>query len=153
LGGAVWLGLKLLRVKNPHAHMTAWTLVLVASLAMPALMRLVTVTLPAVPVAPLAEIIWPAPAVAPPAIEHAPQPARLAASTPLAVEDHPLSAPQQAAEVAVRHAFDWRATATALYALIAGVLLVRLIIGVALTWRLVRAARPVRALWATGLDV
>src|SRR5262249_8503262 len=155
LGGAVWLGLKLLRVKNPHAHMTAWTLVLVASLAMPALMRLVTVTIPAVPAAPLAEIIWPASAVPPPVIDHAPAPAppvidrarppaRLGASAPLAVEDHPLFAPHEAAEAAVRHPLDWRATATALYALVAGALLVRLIIGVALTWRLVRAARPVR---------
>src|SRR5262249_40394306 len=69
LGGAVWLGLKLLRVKNPHAHMTAWTLVLVASLAMPALMRLVTVTIPAAAPAPLAQIIWPAPPIAPPLLE------------------------------------------------------------------------------------
>ena len=65
LGAAVWLGLKFLRVKNPHAHMTAWTLVLVASLAMPALMRLVTVTIPDAPPAPLAQIIWPAPTATP----------------------------------------------------------------------------------------
>src|SRR5262249_34236829 len=153
LGGAVWLGLKLLRVKNPHAHMTAWTLVLVASLAMPALMRLVTVTIPGAPPAPLAQIIWPAPAIEAPLIERAPQLPWPRVAAPLAVEDHALPAPPQAADAAVRHAFDWRTTATALYALIAGVLLVRLIIGVALTWRLVRAARPVRAVWATGLDV
>src|SRR5262249_9913862 len=85
--------------------------------------------------------------------QRSPQPSGPRVPGPLAVEDHALPAPQQAAEVAVRHAFDWRTTATALYALVAGVLLVRLIIGVALTWRLVRAARPVRAVWATGLDV
>jgi len=39
LGGVVWLGLRLLRVRNPHAHMTAWTVVLIASLAMPLLVR------------------------------------------------------------------------------------------------------------------
>jgi hypothetical protein len=39
LGGAVWLGLTLLRVRNPHAHMTAWTVVPVASLSMPILMH------------------------------------------------------------------------------------------------------------------
>ena len=31
LGGAVWLGLRLLRVRNPHVNMTAWTVVLAAS--------------------------------------------------------------------------------------------------------------------------
>jgi hypothetical protein len=35
LGGAVWLGLTVLRVRNPHTHMTAWIVVLVASLSMP----------------------------------------------------------------------------------------------------------------------
>jgi hypothetical protein len=49
LGGVVWLGLRLLRVRNPHVQMTAWTVVLVASLSMPVLMRCVTVTIPAVP--------------------------------------------------------------------------------------------------------
>ena len=33
LGGVVWLGLKLFRVRNPHAQMTAWTVVLLASLS------------------------------------------------------------------------------------------------------------------------
>src|ERR1700730_10652719 len=47
LGVAVWLGLALLRVRNPQAQMTAWTVVLVASLAMPALMHRLTVTIPA----------------------------------------------------------------------------------------------------------
>jgi hypothetical protein len=46
LGIAVWLGLALLRVRNPRAHMTAWTVVLVASLAMPVLMHRLTVTIP-----------------------------------------------------------------------------------------------------------
>ena len=156
LGGAVWLGLKLLRVKNPHAHMTAWTLVLVASLAMPALMRLVTVTIPTAGPAPLAQIIWPTPAVAPPALERGPQAAGPIVSAPAGVENQALSLPAEAAEVAevaVRRELDWRPVATAVYALVAGMLLVRLLIGVALTWRLVRAARPVRACWAAGLDV
>ena len=38
LGGVVWLGLKLFRVRNPHAQMTAWTVVLLASLSMPVFM-------------------------------------------------------------------------------------------------------------------
>jgi len=47
LGGVVWLGLRLLRVRDPRVHMTAWTVVLVASLSMPLLMRGLTVTIPA----------------------------------------------------------------------------------------------------------
>ena len=35
LGGVVWFGLNLFRVRNPHVHMTAWVVVLLASLAMP----------------------------------------------------------------------------------------------------------------------
>ncbi len=46
LGFAVWAALKFLRVQNPQARMTAWTGVLVASLAMPALMHWATVTVP-----------------------------------------------------------------------------------------------------------
>ena len=34
LGGVVWIGLNLLRVRNPHLHMTSWIVVLAASLAM-----------------------------------------------------------------------------------------------------------------------
>jgi hypothetical protein len=49
LGGVVWLGLRFLRVRNPHVEMTAWTVVLFASLSMPVLMRCVTVTIPAAP--------------------------------------------------------------------------------------------------------
>jgi hypothetical protein len=47
LGIAVWLGLAPLPVRNPRAHMTAWTVVLVASLAMPVLMHRLTVNIPA----------------------------------------------------------------------------------------------------------
>jgi hypothetical protein len=47
LGVAVWLGLALLRVRNPRTQMTAWTVVLVASLAMPVLMHRLTVSIPA----------------------------------------------------------------------------------------------------------
>jgi beta-lactamase regulating signal transducer with metallopeptidase domain len=153
LGAAVWLGLKLFRVRNPHVQMTAWTLVLVASLAMPALMRLVTVTIPAAAPAPLAQIIWPAPVMAPPAIESAPQPARPILSPPSAAA-HEASAPRDdTVEIAPRRAIDWRTAATAVYLAVGGMLLVRLVIGVVLTWRLVRAARPVRAHWAAGGDV
>ena len=46
LGAIVWFGLKLLRIRDPRAHMTAWIVVLLASLSMPVLMRCMVVTLP-----------------------------------------------------------------------------------------------------------
>ena len=59
LGSAVWVGLSLLRLRNPHVHMTAWVLVLLASLSMPLLMHwtTVTITLDALPV-PAPETLW-----------------------------------------------------------------------------------------------
>ena len=47
LGLAVWLGVRVFRVRNPHLQMTAWIVVLAASLAMPALTHGLTVTVPA----------------------------------------------------------------------------------------------------------
>jgi hypothetical protein len=59
LGGVVWIGLNLLRVRNPHVQMTTWIVVLAASLAMPLLMHwtTVTITLKALPV-PAPETLW-----------------------------------------------------------------------------------------------
>ena len=45
LGSIVWIGLNLLRVRNPHVHMTSWAMVLIASLSMPLLMHWMTVTI------------------------------------------------------------------------------------------------------------
>src|ERR1043165_528886 len=61
LGGVVWIGLNLMRVRNPHVHMTCWAMVLVVSLSMPLLMHwtTVTVTVNTLPV-PAAEHLWPA---------------------------------------------------------------------------------------------
>jgi len=61
LGSAVWVGLHLLRVRNPHVHMTSWAVVLVASLTMPLLMHWTTVTVPLPPSAvPMPANLWPA---------------------------------------------------------------------------------------------
>lgn len=151
LGAAVWIGLKLLRVRNPHVQMTAWTLVLVASLAMPALMRVVTVTLPD---APVAQIAWPIEAIAPALPETVPQPVPPHAKERApAVDDTAPSPLGVHADASARVRLDWRSLATGVYVLIAGVLLLRLVIGLVLTWRLARAARPVRAGWAAGVDV
>ena len=46
LAAIVGLGLKVLRVRNPHVQLTAWTFVLVASLLMPAATRVAAVVVP-----------------------------------------------------------------------------------------------------------
>jgi hypothetical protein len=140
LGSVVWLGLKFLRVRNPHVHMTSWVLVLVASLAMPLLMQWVQVTI-TVPSAPL-----------PPVQEGLPVAESLLAETLRG----PLSSGvvmRAAVDNTNHHAIDWWAVAVAVYGCISGLLLMRLALGCLLTWRLVRAATPIRAAWAKGSDV
>jgi hypothetical protein len=139
LGSVVWVGLHLLRVRNPHVHMTSWAMVLVASLAMPLLMHWTTVTVPLPPSAvPVPENLWPALVALP-----EPLPSALPLEPGIATAAHD----------AAHHAVNWWELATVLYAIIAGVLLLRLAIGLYLTWRLVRAATAVNAPWAADADV
>ncbi|MEH2612799.1 M56 family metallopeptidase [Bradyrhizobium sp. AZCC 1693] len=141
LGGVVWIGLNLLRVRNPHVHMTCWAMVLVASLSMPLLMHwtTVTVTVDALPV-PAAEHFWPAGPTGSPLAE------------PLR-EMLPAEQGMAAARSAPVQALNWLALATIVYALVAGLLLSRLAVGLYLTWRLARAAKPMRAPWTADWSV
>jgi hypothetical protein len=143
LGSAVWVGLNLLRVRNPHVHMTCWVMVLVASLSMPLLMHwtTVTITLDPLPV-PTAENLWPAKSPF-----KGPLP-ELLRSSPSSEFGMPVAAHGENDE-----AVNWLALATAIYAFVAGMLLLRLAVGIYLTWRLVRAARPMREPWAANLNV
>ncbi len=140
LGGIVWIGLNLLRVRNPHVHMTSWAMVLVASLSMPLLMHwtTVTVTVDALP-APVADHLS--------SITNSP-----------ALDPLTTALPAEPAMAAVAHggqavSVSWLAVATACYALVAGLLLVRLAIGIYLTWRLARAAKPMSEPWTVDLSV
>jgi hypothetical protein len=141
IGSVVWAGLNLLRVRNPHLHMTSWLMVLAASLLMPLLMHwtTLTITLDPLPV-PEPKNLWPV---------NAPLPEPLRSSLPSGLD---ISVAR--GELGqISQAMDWRAFATAIYALVAGVLLLRLAMGVYLTWRLVRAAQPIVEPWAAGADV
>src|ERR1700744_5017095 len=108
LGGVVWIGLPLLRVRNPHVHMTTWIVVLAASLAMPLLMRwtVVTVTLQALPL-PAPADFWPA-------------------GPALPDGQLPLDPVGPIAVAAPHAAFNWLGLATSVYAIVAGMLLFRL---------------------------
>jgi beta-lactamase regulating signal transducer with metallopeptidase domain len=139
LGSVVWIGLNVFRVRNPHVHMTSWVVVLLASLSMPLLMHWTTVsiTVDALPVqAPQA--LWPAgDPLAGPLTESQP----LEGGTPVA------------AHSATHRAIDWLTVAGAIYAFVAGVLLLRLVVGLYLTWRLVRAAKPMGEPWTADHSV
>src|SRR5262249_25066625 len=79
-------------------------------------------------------------------------PSELAAAPPAlppAIVDPPRAAPRPTVSVSV----DWRSLISGVYALVAGVLLLRLVIGLVLTWRMARAARPIRESWTGGGDV
>jgi hypothetical protein len=137
LGGVVWIGLTLFRVRNPHVHMTAWTVVLLASLAMPFVMHWPTLTIDRLPLSmPVSEETWPADI----SMLERPQPT-------LPIVSGATVAPMAKHGVSI----DWWMVATAVYACVAGLLLLRLAVGLCLTWRLTRAARPVKGM--IGADV
>ena len=58
-----------------------------------------------------------------------------------------------AARGASHAAVNWLAVATAIYAFVAGLLLLRLAVGIYLTWRLVRAAKPMSEPWTADWSV
>jgi hypothetical protein len=157
LGLAVWLGLRMFRVRSPHLQMMAWIVVLAASLAMPVLMRGLTVTVPA-GAPPLVKIERLPPermsdVLTSPSSPYL-QPDAPAFSPPAAESGEVLrSHPAPPAVIDWRSAAGWWRLATALYLLVAGVMLFRLVVGLALTWRLRRAAQPVREPWTAGTDV
>lgn len=136
LGGVVWIGLILFRVRNPYVHMTAWVVVLLASLAMPFVMHWPTLTIDRMPLSvPVPDEAWPADF---PMLER-PQP-----SLPIAP-----GAPMAKRGVSI----DWWMVATTVYACVAGLLLLRLATGLCLTWRLARAAKPVKSREMINADV
>jgi hypothetical protein len=139
LGGVVWFGLNLFRVRNPHVHMTAWVVVLLASLAMPFVMHWPTLTITRLPVAvPGADEFWPTDLV--------PLEASQSFSSPVAPGVIPTPSPGSGLAIDC-----WR-VATIVYAGVAGTLLLRLALGLGLTWRLARAAKPMDAR-TIGADV
>jgi hypothetical protein len=149
LGLAVWLGLKMFRRRNPQLQMTAWTVVLVASLSMPLLMRGLTVTIPAAAPPQLVTI----PRLPPERMADALTSPYLQQEVPMFPPQAPESNEQQPPRLATSAGPNWWGLATGLYLMIGGTMLLRLLTGLVLTWRLIRAARPAGDVWAAGVDV
>jgi beta-lactamase regulating signal transducer with metallopeptidase domain len=123
--------LQVLRVSNPHILTAVWRLVLIVSLLMPFLAGWATFPVPsaALPIRQVHQIL-----ATEPVIFLAPS---LARGLP-----------------AVRSPIiDWHIVCSSIYFLVAAVLLLRLLIGAALTWKLCRSAVPVREDWTMGRDV
>ena len=126
----IWLGLKVLRVRNPHVLMTTWQTVLVVSLLMPFLVGWAKLHLPSAAL-PIQQLL-----PADPAIFFSPPSGRVA--------------PDLRSSSAI---VDWRTICASIYWLVAAFLLLRLLIGAVLTWKICRSALPVREDWTAGRDV
>ena len=139
LGGIVWGALAIFRVRNPHIQMFSWVTVLVASLAMPLVMHWATLTVTHHVPLQAGPISWPE------ALPLAPLEDLGESLTGIAA---PATTP-----IGGHVGLDWATIATAIYAMVAGFLLLRLVIGLRLTWQIARTARPVDEPWLAGCDV
>jgi beta-lactamase regulating signal transducer with metallopeptidase domain len=127
----VLLALKALRIRSPHIQMAAWQMVLAASLLMPFLVDWARFTVVALGL-------------------HLPEiPPDLAGLVATVTVPSPTSSDIAPAAIAI----DWLTICTWLYLLVAAWLLLRLLAGCVLTWRLCRSASPVLEDWTTGHDV
>jgi bla regulator protein blaR1 len=117
----------MLRVRNIQAQLIIWTVVLFAGLSMPLLMQWTTIAVPA----PSSTPVWIAP---PPAVFVAAETER----STFRKDSSPA---------------NWDAILFGSYLVIAGLLLLRLMIGLLLTWRMVRGATRFLPEWTNGMDV
>jgi beta-lactamase regulating signal transducer with metallopeptidase domain len=155
LGGAVWLSLRFLRVQNPQVRMTAWTVVLIVSLSMPVVMHWATLTIPTYS-PPLDDVIAPvSPATTTrPTVQATEFPAEKI-SSPWAAENSGAAADFHVSSSADAPfaAIDWPVLAIGPYLAVTGGLLLRLAIGLALTWRIKRRGQRISENWTAGSDV
>jgi hypothetical protein len=150
----VWFGLRTPLLRNPRIQLTAWTIVLVASLSMPILSRFVAAVLPPVPLSAtgLDRILPPRLGGFDTRLQIAP--AAVAANAPTAIGGVAnLAAPPRTTGAVGSSWFDWRSFVLFAYAAVTGVLLARLIAGLVITGRIVRKARPLHESWTGRRDI
>ncbi len=128
-----------LRLRHPKLLLAAWTAVLFASVAMPALQRVIPFAVPTL----LSGSFSPA-AIINPGLRAPRLP--LSATAPAASP----SGATAARALEPSRIFAWRAWLTGGYVLVAAFLLFRLLLGLVLSWRMLRATQPVGADWAIG---
>jgi bla regulator protein blaR1 len=135
----VELGLRIMRVRHAQLLLAAWTAVLMASLAMPLLQRYALITVPVAVDLPLSLAD----------LANGESPA-IAAVNMAAVNGVP-----PAVAVSVQGGPAWRLWLTTGYLMVTGAMLLRLMVGLVLSFNLLRAARPIgdawaREIWAAG---
>jgi beta-lactamase regulating signal transducer with metallopeptidase domain len=139
LAGVVQLCLSMLRVRHPKLLLSAWTAVLVASVAMPVLQRVIPSAVPALSSRSFSPAVIASPGV------------RLPLSPLPAISSVISSSGAATARVLEAHRTSaWRVWLAGGYVLVAALLLLRLLLGLALSWRMLRATHPVGAGWGTG---
>jgi beta-lactamase regulating signal transducer with metallopeptidase domain len=136
LAVVVQVCLWMLRVRQPKLLLAAWTAVLFVSVAMPALQRVIPSAFPAL----LSRSFSPAAIVSP--VVRAPLPAVASGIS--------ASGATMARAWEPYRAFAWREWLTGGYVLVAAFLVLRLSLGLLLSWRMLRATQPVGADWAAG---
>ena len=136
LAAAVWLTLRLLDIREARTELSAWTLVLFASLAMPFLMQLSLFMPSFLPSA--AEISLPSISAMP-----------LWTDTPVAAA----IPPKVVVSAAGVSGISWLRIAVGVYLSISAVFLLRFAMGLILTWRITEKSQPVHDEWTAGHDV
>ncbi|MCA0200564.1 MAG: DUF2807 domain-containing protein [Proteobacteria bacterium] len=142
LAAVVGAALFLFKVRNPHHQLAAWSAVLAGALAMPLLMMWLVVEVP------VENIAVPAGKIAEPLVT-----ATMPAFGPdgPALEAHVTPRVAEALETA--EPFDWPGLVVALYMGVAGLLLLRLGVGLVLTARIRAGALRIDAPWAGETDI
>jgi hypothetical protein len=158
LGAVTLLGLKLLRIKDPQVEITVWKIVLIAAVAMPLLVPMTRLTIP--------DTHPDTPSLTPHArgdislpefdglrtdtlsrvAQPAPVPVDRSGSTSLALKPSSTASEPQATWQIPIEGIDWPGVATGLYLFVSGVLLLKLLVGLAMLVRFARTARLITVL-------
>jgi hypothetical protein len=159
LGVVTLLGLKLLRVKNPQVEITAWSIVLIAAVAMPLLMPLTRLTIPDAPPEtlsplasharwdiPLREFDWLWTDTFSGGAQPAPVSVERSDLASLVLRPSSIARGSQAAWQIAIEGIGWPGVATGFYLFVCGVLLLKLLVGLAILVRLARTAMPIMVL-------
>src|SRR6266478_6151726 len=144
LAVAVQLCLRTLRVRHPKLLLSAWTAVLVASVAKPALQRAIPSAAPT-----LLSRSFSAAGIVNSNAPASLLPLSMISSSLTSLTISPSGATTARASEPQR-TFAWRKWLTGTYVLVASLFLLRLLLGLILSWRMLRATHPVRENWAAG---
>jgi beta-lactamase regulating signal transducer with metallopeptidase domain len=145
LAAIVWLCLKLPRLRNPNIQLMAWTVVLATSLLMPAATRLAAI---AVPPAPIVLAIPDA------FVSHSESPRAAQADVAISLDAVEAQTEESASRaVQAISNLTLKVVASILYIVVACFFLCRMAIGLLLTLRIVRSAKPLCESWALGHDI